>query len=55
MDLLYDPGDAMSAFRFHQWCVVEIETNDGLVWSWERRASATHRQSHNPTTTWRPW
>lgn len=31
MDLLYDRGDSMGSFRFHGWCVVEVETTDGIV------------------------
>jgi L-rhamnonate dehydratase len=31
MDMLYDRGDSMGAFRFHGWTVVEIETDDGIV------------------------
>ncbi|MGF1561049.1 MAG: L-rhamnonate dehydratase [Geminicoccaceae bacterium] len=31
MDLLYDKGDSMGTFRFHGWCVVEVETDDGIV------------------------
>jgi L-alanine-DL-glutamate epimerase-like enolase superfamily enzyme len=31
MDLLYDRGDSMGAFRFHGWTVVEVETDTGLV------------------------
>ena len=30
-DLLYARGDSMGTFRFHGWCVVEIETSDGIV------------------------
>ena len=31
MDLLYSKQETMSTFRFHQWTVVEIETDTGLV------------------------
>ena len=31
MDSLYDRGDAMGAFRFHDWMTCEIETDTGLV------------------------
>jgi L-alanine-DL-glutamate epimerase-like enolase superfamily enzyme len=30
-DLLYSRGDSMGSFRFHGWCVVEIETSDGII------------------------
>lgn len=30
-DLLYERGDAMGSFRFHQWLTCEIETEDGTV------------------------
>ena len=30
-DLLYDRGDAMSSFRFHQWLTCEVESEDGAV------------------------
>ncbi len=30
-DALYIRGDAMGSFRFHEWLVCEIETDDGLV------------------------
>ena len=30
-DLLYERGDAMGSFRFHQWLTCEIETEDGIV------------------------
>ena len=30
-DLLYDRGDNMGSFRFHEWLVCEIETDDGIV------------------------
>ncbi|WP_424965241.1 L-rhamnonate dehydratase [Dinoroseobacter sp. S375] len=30
-DALWDKGDAMSSFRFHQWLTCEIETEDGTV------------------------
>lgn len=30
-DLLYERGDRMGAFRFHEWLVCEIETDDGRV------------------------
>lgn len=30
-DVLYERGDAMSSFRFHQWLTCEIETEDGTV------------------------
>lgn len=31
MDLLYSPVETMQTFRFHQWTVVEVETDTGLV------------------------
>ena len=30
-DLLYERGDNMGSFRFHEWLTCEIETDDGLV------------------------
>lgn len=30
-DLLYERGDNMGSFRFHQWLVCEVETDDGTV------------------------
>ena len=30
-DLLYEKSDAMSSFRFHEWLICEVETNDGHV------------------------
>ena len=30
-DALYERGDAMSTFRFHEWLVCEIESDTGLV------------------------
>ena len=30
-DILYDRGDAMQSFRFHQWLTCEIETDDGVI------------------------
>lgn len=30
-DLLYERGDNMGSFRFHEWLVCEIETDDGMV------------------------
>jgi len=30
-DLLYESGDSMDSFRFHQWLVCEVETEDGTV------------------------
>ena len=30
-DLLYEKGDNMGSFRFHEWLTCEIETDDGLV------------------------
>ncbi len=30
-DVLYDRGDAMDSFRFHQWLTCEIETDDGTI------------------------
>ena len=30
-DLIYDKGDAMSSFRFHQWLTCEVESEDGTV------------------------
>ena len=30
-DLLWDKGDAMQSFRFHQWLTCEIETTDGII------------------------
>jgi L-rhamnonate dehydratase len=30
-DALYDRGDAMESFRFHQWLTCEVETDDGNI------------------------
>lgn len=30
-DVLWEKGDAMSSFRFHQWMTCEVETEDGTV------------------------
>ncbi len=30
-DALWDRGDAMSSFRFHQWLTCEVETEDGTI------------------------
>ncbi len=30
-DALWDKGDAMSSFRFHQWLTCEVETEDGMI------------------------
>ena len=30
-DLLYEKSDAMGSFRFHEWLICEVETNDGHV------------------------
>ena len=30
-DVLYEKSDAMGSFRFHEWLVCEIETDDGVV------------------------
>ena len=30
-DVLWESGDAMASFRFHQWLTCEIETDDGTV------------------------
>lgn len=30
-DVLYEEGDAMSSFRFHQWLTCEVETEDGTI------------------------
>jgi L-alanine-DL-glutamate epimerase-like enolase superfamily enzyme len=30
-DMLYERGDAMNSFRFHQWMTCEIETDDGTI------------------------
>ena len=30
-DALYESGDAMSSFRFHQWLTCEVETEDGTI------------------------
>ena len=31
MDALYDSGDAMGTFRFHDWMTCEVETDNGIV------------------------
>lgn len=30
-DVLWDKGDAMSSFRFHQWLTCEVEADDGTI------------------------
>jgi len=30
-DVLWEPGDAMQSFRFHQWLTCEVEAEDGTV------------------------
>ena len=30
-DLLYEKSDAMGSFRFHEWLICEIETEDGII------------------------
>ncbi len=30
-DLLYEKSDAMGSFRFHEWLICEVETDDGIV------------------------
>ena len=30
-DLLYEKSDAMGSFRFHEWLICEIETDDGHI------------------------
>ena len=30
-DLLYEKGDNMGSFRFHEWLTCEIETDDGII------------------------
>ena len=30
-DVLWEKGDAMSSFRFHQWLTCEVETTDGTI------------------------
>ena len=30
-DLLYEKSDAMGSFRFHEWLVCEIETDNGII------------------------
>ena len=30
-DALWDKGDAMASFRFHQWLTCEVETDDGTI------------------------
>ena len=29
-DLLFEKSDAMGSFRFHEWLICEIETDDGI-------------------------
>lgn len=31
MDVLYDKSDSMGTFRFHDWLVVEVKTDNGIV------------------------
>ena len=30
-DLLYEKSDAMGSFRFHEWLICEVETEDGII------------------------
>ena len=30
-DLLFEKSDAMGSFRFHEWLICEIETDDGII------------------------
>ena len=30
-DILYEKSDAMGSFRFHEWLICEVETDDGIV------------------------
>ncbi|MEQ9347890.1 MAG: L-rhamnonate dehydratase [Thalassospira sp.] len=30
-DALYERGDSMGSFRFHEWLICEVETDDGIV------------------------
>ena len=30
-DLLFEKSDAMGSFRFHEWLICEIETDDGTI------------------------
>ena len=30
-DLLYEKSDAMGSFRFHEWLICEVETDDGVL------------------------
>ena len=30
-DLLFEKSDAMGSFRFHEWLICEIETDDGVI------------------------
>ena len=42
-DVLYEKSDAMGSFRFHEWLVCEIETEDGTD-----RKSTRLNSSHIP-------
>ena len=43
-DLLYEKGDAMSSFRFHQWLTCEVEASDGTVGIGKRSSGANRCQ-----------
>ena len=30
-DLLFEKSDAMGSFRFHEWLICEVETDDGII------------------------
>ena len=30
-DVLFEKSDAMGSFRFHEWLICEVETDDGLI------------------------
>ena len=30
-DILYEKSDAMGSFRFHEWLICEVETEDGII------------------------
>ena len=40
-DLLFEKSDAMGSFRFHEWLICEIETDDGTRWNWKRSLSTS--------------
>ena len=42
-DLLFEKSDAMGSFRFHEWLICEIETDDGITVSYTHLTLPTKR------------